>query len=92
METDEHSEGESVRENQPDNGEKKTPLDEFEPDDEYEDDERYVAFPGGIPQKWFNTAYYVFLASVQWRELYENLAEPTLIYLRFLRSVIRKAE
>ena len=44
-------------EHQPDNGEERTPLPEPE-----EDDEKYVAFPGGIPRRWFNPAFYVFLA------------------------------
>lgn len=44
-------------EHQPDNGEERTPL----PEPEEEADERYVAFPGGIPKRWFNPAFYLFL-------------------------------
>ena len=44
-------------EHQPDNGEERTPLPELEE----EADERYVAFPGGIPKRWFNPAFYLFL-------------------------------
>ena len=44
-------------EHQPDNGEERTPL----PEPEKEEDERYVAFPGGIPKRWFNPAFYLFL-------------------------------
>ena len=44
-------------EHQPDNGEERTPL----PEPEEEEDERYVAFPGGIPKRWFNPAFYLFL-------------------------------
>ena len=44
-------------EHQPDNGEERTPL----PESEEEADERYVAFPGGIPKRWFNPAFYLFL-------------------------------
>ncbi len=45
-------------EHQPDNGEERTPLPEPEKEEE---DERYVAFPGGIPKRWFNPAFYLFL-------------------------------